>query len=159
MHPCAQLDSWPQHTRAQGAQAHANTPRRVTIPSFESVNKLAKLTMPGMNAQLPFAGLVGCCCNRQIPAPGLCDCAGVEALNLAKWPIGGHQEQAIMSSIGHMWRITQLDLADSLVSLVQCTHCHGLLWSDGAQLGLQQSVLFFPTFMYIMFQLLVMVLM
>ncbi|KAL0021071.1 hypothetical protein WJX79_008602 [Trebouxia sp. C0005] len=41
---------------------------------------------------------------------------GVEALNLARWPVGGYQEQAVMSSIGHMWRLTQLDLADSLVS-------------------------------------------
>ena len=42
--------------------------------------------------------------------------AGVEALNLAKWPIGGGQEQAIMASLGHhMWRLTQLDLADTLV--------------------------------------------
>ena len=44
-------------------------------------------------------------------------CAGVEALNLARWPVGGYQEQAVMSSIGHMWRLTQLDLADSLVTL------------------------------------------
>ena len=43
-------------------------------------------------------------------------CTGVEALNLAKWPIGGGQEQALMASLGHhMWRLTQLDLADSLV--------------------------------------------
>lgn len=43
--------------------------------------------------------------------------AGVEALNLAKWPIGGGQEQAIMASLGHhMWRLSQLDLADTLVS-------------------------------------------
>ena len=45
-------------------------------------------------------------------------CTGVEALNLAKWPIGGHQEQAVMSSIGHMWRLTQLDLTDSLVTFL-----------------------------------------
>ena len=44
-------------------------------------------------------------------------CAGVEALNLAKWPIGGGQEQAVMVSLGHhMCCLTQLDLADSLVS-------------------------------------------
>lgn len=41
---------------------------------------------------------------------------GVEALNLAKWPISGSQEVAVMHSIGHMWRLTQLDLAESLVS-------------------------------------------
>lgn len=43
-------------------------------------------------------------------------CAGVEALNLARWPVGGYQEQAVMSSVGCMWRLTQLDLADSLVT-------------------------------------------
>lgn len=43
--------------------------------------------------------------------------AGVEALNLAKWPVGGGQEQAVMASLGHhMWRLSQLDLADTLVS-------------------------------------------
>ena len=47
--------------------------------------------------------------------------AGIEALNLAKWPIGGGQEQAIMANLGHhMWRLTQLDLADSLVSAMHC---------------------------------------
>lgn len=50
--------------------------------------------------------------------------AGIEALNLAKWPIGGGQEQAIMASLGHhMWRLTQLDFADSLVSAMHCLAC------------------------------------
>ena len=47
--------------------------------------------------------------------------AGVEALNLAKWPIGAGQEQAVMASLGHhMARLSQLDLADSLVSALPC---------------------------------------
>ena len=53
--------------------------------------------------------------------------AGVEALNLAKWPIGGHQEQAVIGSIGHMWRLKQLDLADSLVSSSHGTACACLI--------------------------------
>lgn len=47
-------------------------------------------------------------------------CTGVESLQLARWTIGGHAEQAVLASIGHnLGRLVQLDLAESLVHILQ----------------------------------------
>lgn len=47
-------------------------------------------------------------------------CTGVESLQLARWTIGGQAEQAVLASIGrNLGRLVQLDLAESLVYILQ----------------------------------------
>ena len=70
-------------------------------------------------------------------------CTGVESLQLARWTIGGQAEQAVLASIGrNLGRLVQLDLAESLVHILQqsltCMHymlfctCTLLLRTAGA---------------------------